>query len=342
MTWQSDLAERARAAMPAPMWEYVATGAREGVTAAEAGPAWRDVRFLPRVLHDVSSVDTTTTLLGSRVSTPVGVAPTALQRVAHPDGEVAMARGAAAAGALHVVSSNAGHRFDDLRQGAPWWLQLYLPPDREAARPVVEAAVAAGASAVVLTADTPVPGTKHRPRETDWDGIDLSWFRSNFSEPGDVRWATDLVPDDIGRLREVAGVPVVVKGVMRPDDARRCVEAGADAVWVSNHGGRQLDRTAPTCLALPAVVAEVAGDAQVYVDGGITGGLDALAAVALGADAVLVGRLAVHALAAGGAAEVAATLERVTDELVEGMRIAGCPRLDDTRGIASASSRTGR
>ncbi len=342
MTWQADLAARARAAMPAAMWEYVASGAREGVTTAEAGAAWRDVRFLPRVLHDVTSVDTTTTLLGSRVSTPVGVAPTALQRVVHPEGEIGMARGAAAAGALHVVSSNAGHLFEDLRQGGPWWLQLYLPPDREAARPVLEAAVAAGASAVVLTADTPVPGTKHKPREVDWEGVDLTWFRSNFSEPGDVRWAADLVPDDIGRLREVAGVPVVVKGVMRPDDARRCVEAGADAVWVSNHGGRQLDRTASTCQALPAVATEVGDDVQVYVDGGITGGLDALAALALGADAVFVGRLAVHALAAGGAEEVAATLDRVTDELVEGMRIGGCPRLRDTRGIAPGRPRTSR
>jgi len=321
VTWQADLAERARAAMPAPMWEYVATGAREGVTTAEAAAAWRAVRFLPRVLHDVSSVDSSTTLLGSGVSTPVGVAPTALQRAAHPGGEVAMARGAADAGALHVVSSNAGHRFEDLRHDGPWWLQAYLPPDRESARPVLEAAVAAGASAVVLTADTPVPGTKLRPREEDWDGVDLTWFRRNFSSPGDARWAADLGPDDIGRLKELAGVPVVVKGVMRPDDARRCVEAGADAVWVSNHGGRQLDRTAPTCHVLPAVAAEVAGAAQVYVDGGITGGLDVLAA--------------------GGAAEVAATLDRVTGELVEGMRIGGCPRLCDTRGIALAGPVTG-
>jgi len=342
VTWQADLAERAKAAMPGPMWEYVETGAHEGVTTAEAGAAWRAVRFLPRVLHDVSAVDTATTLLGSRVTTPVGVAPTALQRVAHPDGEIAMARGAADAGALHVVSSNAGHRFEDLDGDGPWWLQAYLPPDRESARPVLEAAVAAGASAVVLTADTPVPGTKLRPREEDWEGVDLTWFRRNFATPGDVRWAADLGPDDIGRVREAAGVPVVVKGVMRPVDARRCVEAGAAAVWVSNHGGRQLDRTASTCEALPAVAAAVAGDAEVYVDGGIAGGLDALAAVALGADAVFVGRLAVHALAAGGAGEVTATLGRVTDELVEAMRIAGCPGLPDTRGIALPRPATSR
>ncbi len=334
MSWQADLAERARAAMPTPMWHYVETGARDGVSAAEARAAWADVRFLPRVLHDVSRVDPATTVLGSSVATPVGVAPTSLQRVAHPEGEVAMARGAAEAGALHVVSCNAGHRFEVLDHGGPWWLQVYLPPDRGTALTALSAAAAAGATALVLTADTPVPGTKSRPAVEDWAGIDLSWFRANFPPGTDARWATDVVPADIDRLREATGLPVVVKGVLRPEDARRCVDAGAAAVWVSNHGGRQLDRAASTRSALPAVAAEVAGDAEVYVDGGISGGLDALAALALGADAVFVGRLALHALAAGGSAEVAATLDRVRDELVEAMRLAGCPRVGDTRGIA--------
>lgn len=334
MTWQADLAERARSAMPAPMWDYVAAGAGEGVTTAEAGVAWRDVRFLPRVLVDVTQVDTRTRLLGSPVATPVGVAPTALQRLAHPEGERAMARGAATAGALHVVSSNSGRPFSDLHAAGPWWLQAYVPPDRASLVPVLEAAGQAGATAVVVTADTPRPGQKQRPREEDWDGLDLSWFRANFAQPGDVRWAADLAPDDVAWVHEASGLPVVVKGVMRADDARRCVEAGAAAVWVSNHGGRQLDRTASTRHALPAVTAEVGADTEVYVDGGITGGLDALAALALGADAVFVGRLALHALAAGGADEVSATLGRVTEELADAMRIAGCARLGDTRGTA--------
>ncbi|WP_432479746.1 alpha-hydroxy acid oxidase [Nocardioides sp. GXQ0305] len=342
MTWQADLAERARAAMPAAMWQYVSSGAREGVTAAEAGAAWRDVRFLPRVLQDVSHVDPATDVLGHRLATPVGIAPTALLRAAHPEGEVAMARGAAAAGALHVVSSNAGHPFAALRLGGPWWLQAYVPPDRDSLGPVLEAAVAAGASAVVLTADTPVAGTKYRPREQDWEGVDLSWFRTNFAAPGETRWATDLGPRDIGWLREVSGVPVVVKGVLRADDARRCVGAGADAVWVSNHGGRQLDRTVATRDALPDVAAAVGEQVQVYVDGGVSSGLDVLAALSLGADAAFVGRLAVHALAAGGADEVAATLDRLTAELVEGMRIAGCARVSDTPGIAGPGRLQGR
>ena len=339
MSWQADIAERARAAMPAPMWQYALAGARDGVTAEEAEAAWRSVRFLPRVLHDVTHVDVSAELLGVPVATPVGIAPTSLQRAAHADGELAMARGAERAGALHVVSSNAGHRFSDLADAGPWWLQAYLPPRREDAVPVLSAAAEAGARAIVLTVDTPVPGTKHLPREEDWDAVDLSWFRCNFASPGDVRWATDLGPEDIGWLRRAVGLPVVVKGVLRPDDARRCVDAGADGIWVSNHGGRQLDRAQSTRDALPAVAAAVAGSAEVYVDGGLRSGLDALAAFALGADAVFLGRLPLLALAAGGAQTVATTLATVTEELVEAMRLAGCRSLADTRVVLAGEPR---
>ncbi|QBR91588.1 alpha-hydroxy acid oxidase [Nocardioides euryhalodurans] len=337
MTWQADLAERARAAMPEPMWDYTRTGALEGVTAAEAEAAWADVRFAPRVLRDVTDVEVSTSLLGADLATPVGVAPTAMQRVAHPDGERAMARGAAAAGALHVVSSNAGYPFAAIDVGSPWWVQAYLPPRRAELVPMLEAAVRAGARAAVLTVDTPVPGDKRVPREEDWRGIDLSWFRCNVDAPAGVRWAADVTPDDIGWLREATGLPVVVKGVLRADDARTCVEAGAAAVWVSNHGGRQLDRAVSTRYALPHVAAEVGDDVEVYVDGGIRSGLDVLAGLALGADAVFCGRLPVHALAAGGAPEVAGLLTRLTQELVDAMRLAGCPRPSDTRGIVAQS-----
>jgi 4-hydroxymandelate oxidase len=315
------------------MWAYTEAGAGEGTSAVEAVQAWRDVRFAPRVLRDVSRADTAARMLGADLGTPVGVAPTALQRAAHPHGEVAMARGAAAAGALHVVSSNAGHRFAEIDAGAPWWVQAYLPPTRDDALPMLTAAAEAGARAVVLTVDTPFPGPKELPPDTDWAEVDLSWFRCNFAVPGDVRWAADLVPDDIGWLRRALGLPVVAKGVLRPDDARVCVEAGAAAVWVSNHGGRQLDRAVSTSAALPAVVAAVADDAEVYVDGGIRSGLDALAALALGADGVFVGRLPLHALAAGGAEEVAAVLGRLTAELRDALRLAGCCRPGEAPGI---------
>jgi 4-hydroxymandelate oxidase len=339
MTWVTDLAEQARSVMPAPMWEYVETGAHEGVAAAEASSAWRDVRFEPRVLRGVGAVDTAVRLDGAQLATPIGIAPTSLQRLAHPDGERAMARGAARAGALHVVSSNAGTRFADLGAGGPWWLQVYLPPDRPAIVPVLEAAAEAGASALVLTVDTPVPGTKHRPLETDWVGLDLTWFRCNFDDPGTVRWAADLTPDDVGWLASTSGLPVVVKGVLRPDDAVTCVEAGASAVWVSNHGGRQLDRAVPTRDALPRVADALAGTAPVYVDGGVRSGLDALAALALGAELVFVGRPALHALAVGGADGVAGLLQRLTAELAESLLLGGCPTPGDARGVLACRPR---
>lgn len=340
MTWVTDLAEQSRSVMPRPMWEYVETGAGEGTTAAEAEASWGDVRFAPRVLGG-GPVDLATELLGAALRTPVGIAPTSLQRVAHPEGERAMAAGARAAGALHVVSSNAGHRFADIEAGSPWWLQAYLPPDRHSAVPVLRAAVAAGARAVVLTVDTPVPGPKPRPAEEDWAGTDLSWFRCNFDAPDDVRWADDLAPADIGWLREVAGVPVVVKGVLRPDDATACVEAGAAAVWVSNHGGRQLDRATSTRAALPRVADAVGDRVPVLVDGGIRSGLDVLAALSLGADAVLLGRPALHALAIAGADGVAGLLSRLAEETAQALLLAGCRTARDARGIADPTSPTG-
>ena len=338
MSWQADLAEQARAAMPVAMWHYTVSGAGEGVTAHEAARAWQDVRFAPRVLHDVTHVDLTTTVLDDEVSTPVAVAPTSLQRLAHPEGERAMARGAARAGALHVVSTNAGLPFADVDAGAPWWVQAYLPPTRDDVVPVLGSAGDAGARAVVLTVDTPLPGTKYLPRDEDWEGIDLSWFRCNFPVPSDTRWTADLVPDDIGWPHRTVGLPVVVKGVLRPEDALRCVEAGAAAVWVSNHGGRQLDRARSTRAALPAVAEAVAGRVQVYVDGGITSGLDVLAALALGADAVFLGRLPLQALAAGGEAGVAAALTTLSDELLEGLRLGGCRSTSDARGLLAPES----
>ena len=340
--WPAELAALAQQVVPAPMWAYLEAGAREGVTRDEAVDAWRAVRLWPRVLHGTGEPDTRGEVLGAPVRTPVGVAPTSMQRVVHPDGELAMAAGAAAAGALHVVSSNAGHRFSEIGKAARavdpdavWWLQAYLPPDREAATPVLRAAAAAGARAVALTVDTPFPGTKYEPAEEDWQGHDLSWHRANFADARAARHHRGLRPEDLAWITETCGLPTVVKGVVRADDARRCVEAGAAGVWVSNHGGRQLDRTISTATALPAVVAAVGHEAEVYVDGGVRSGLDALAALGLGARAVLVGRPPVHALAVAGARGVQALLETLTEELSEALELAGCSRLEQAQGLGA-------
>jgi 4-hydroxymandelate oxidase len=258
-----------------------------------------------------------------------------------------MARATAAAGSLMVVSSNAGTTFDELgATGVSWWVQVYLPADRTLAEPLLARAVEAGAAAVVLTVDTPVVGTKYDGAgPTVWEVTDPGLLRVNFdpsySEARAAEKATDLGPHDIGWLAETTGLPVVVKGVLRPDDARRCVQAGAAAVWVSNHGGRQLDRVLPTAQALSGVVEAVGGVSEVYVDGGLRSGLDVLTALALGARATFLGRLPLFALT-GGEADVLSKHTELADELVEALRLAGCRRPEDARGIVVQPRPNGR
>lgn len=326
-SWLDSLEERARSVLPAPVFEYVAQGARDGTTAGEAVAAWRRTRFVPRVLRDVTEVSLASSLLGTGVSLPVAVAPTTLQRAADPDGEIAMATAVADTGSLMVVSSNAGYPFADIgATGVAWWLQAYLPQDREKATPMLESAVAAGARAIVLTVDTPVVGTKYHAGTPVWEAVDTGWVRVNLGSAADEPKATDLGPADIEWLGERTGLPVVVKGVLHPDDARRCIDAGAAAVWVSNHGGRQLDRAAATADCLVAVVAAVRGT-EVYVDGGIRNGLDAWTAMTLGAHAVFVGRQPLYALAAAGAAGVEKMFHEFSAELAETMRLSGVSSL---------------
>lgn len=338
--WWDGLEEQARLHLPAPVFDYVAQGAREGVTAAAAPDSWRQWSLHPRVLHDVTDVDPSTLVLGRRTSVPFGVAPTTLQRAIHPDGELAVARAVAAVDGLMVVSSNAGTTFADLATtGVRWWVQCYLPADRSLAVPLLRRAVAAGADAVVLTVDTPVVGTKH-PTGPDgvvvWDVVDPALLRVNFdpgydAAPGSAK-ALDLGVRDIAWLTSVTGLPVVVKGVLRDDDAVRAVDAGAAAVWVSNHGGRQLDGAVATATALPAVVAAVGGRAEVYVDGGVRSGRDVVTGLALGADHVFLGRLPLWALLEGEPG-VRAMLSEMRSQTVEALRLAGTPTVPDTRTL---------
>ena len=305
-------------------------GSRAGVTAGEATAAWDRLRFLPSVMRDVTAVDTATSLLGTGTTTPLAVAPTTMQRGLHPEGELAMARAVAAAGSLMVLSSNAGSTFEDVAAtGVAWWLQMYVTAERETTLPLVRRAADAGARAVVLTVDTPVVGTKYDGRgQTVWDVAEPAWLRVNFppgygESPGDEK-ATDLGPQDVEWLAKVTGLPVVVKGVLRPQDARRCLDAGATAVWVSNHGGRQLDYAAATADCLAAVCAEVGSTAEVYVDGGVRTARHALAALALGARGVFLGRLPLYALTVGGADGVQRMFAELSGELVEALMLAGC------------------
>ena len=330
-----DLQRIATERLPPPVSEYFNQGAAEGITAAAAVAAWDRIRFRPRVLRDVSSVSTATTVLGHDLITPVSVAPTALHRAAHPMGEVATARGAAAAGALMEVSTNAGVPFERIgATGVRWWLQSYVLRDRGLTRDILQRAVAAGAAAVVLTTDTTVVGRKYNAGPSVYDVVPAEYLLANIDQ-GDrpdaaLDKADDLTPETIGWLRDVTGLPVVVKGVLRADDARIAVAAGAAAVQVSNHGGRQLDQAVATADALPEIAAAVQDSgAEIYVDGGIRSAEHVLAALALGARAVFVGRPVLWALTAGGASGdggadgVAELLRRLTDELRHVMTLAG-------------------
>lgn len=337
--WPESQEARAQSRLAPEVFEYVAQGAREGVTTAEATRAWGQVRLHPRVLRDVTSVDLAVSLLGHDLDVPWGVAPTTFQRAVHPEGELAMARACAAAGSVMVVSSNAGTPFAALGDtGVHWWLQAYLSADRTLAEPLLARAVAAGARAVVLTVDTPVVGTKYQRGETSvWESVDPGLLRVNFDprydeQPGSEK-ALDLGPHDIGWVAALTGLPVVVKGVLRPDDAVRCVQAGAAAVWVSNHGGRQLDRTASTASALPAVLDAVGDTAEVYVDGGVRTGLDVLSACALGARAVFLGRPALYALV-DGEDGVSAWHRELALQTTEALRLSGSRSIADARGLA--------
>ncbi|GAB4006540.1 alpha-hydroxy-acid oxidizing protein [Nocardioides ultimimeridianus] len=326
--WAADLRRTAEERLPAVVARYFAAGTGDEVTLEESTSAWRAVRFSSRVLRGPVTVDTRTTLFGTTYARSFGIAPTALQRAAHPRGEIAMAEAAGEAGVPHVVSSTAGHPFAEIAAvGAPWWIQAYVRADRESTLPMLESACAAGTEAVVLTVDTPVPGTKHGAADADFEGIDLSWHRVNYPEQVASgqrgSWASDLAGADIAWLQERTGLPVVVKGVLHPDDAIAARQAGAAAVWVSNHGGRQLDRAVDTATALRRIRAAAGPDLTLFADGGIRHGLDVLAAHALGADAVFAGRMPLWALAAGGGEGVLTCMNTLAGELDEGLLLAG-------------------
>ena len=337
----SELERQARGLLSPEVYDFYAGGAGRETTLRANIEAWRQVRFLPRVLRDVSAVDTSVHLaspLDLRLRTPVAVAPTAFQRLAHRDGELAAAAGAARAGALYLLSTRSSSRIEEVgavaaRAAGSWWFQVYLMRDRELTAGLVRRAAAAGAQALVLTVDTAVVGRKARvPQE---DVISDEQFLVNLGHLADLAAATpaaDVALADIGWLSDISGgLPVVVKGVLRADDAAACAAAGAAAVIVSNHGGRQLDQVVPSAAALPAVAAALPG--RVYVDGGVRTGADVLAALTLGARLVFLGRPVLWALACGGARGVQELLAGCTDELAHVMALGGVTEVGGAAGI---------
>ena len=299
---------------------YYAGGAGEQLSLGEAEQAWRALRLRPRVLRDVGTVDTGVELLGTRLTTPVLCGPTAAHGLAHADGETATARGVAEAGSLLVLSTRSSVALEDVRAPGPWWWQAYVVRDHGLTRERAARAAAAGARAVVLTGDVPYLGARHGATRLDLTGR---------PDPRDAQ-DPSIGLEAIALLAEASGgLPVLVKGVLRADDALACLDAGAAGVVVSNHGGRQLDRAAPTAQVLEEVAAAVDGRAPVLVDGGLRSGLDVLCALALGADAVLLGRPVLWALAVGGAEGVRDCVQAVTAELGHCLGLAGCASLAD-------------
>lgn len=356
-----DYERAAQARVATPTWEYQAGGANDEVTLRANRAAWDELAIRFRTMIDVSTRSTATTILGAPVSMPIFVAPTAMQKLAHPDGECGMARATAQAGTLLVVSTTATTGLSEVAAEvpeAPKWFQVYVYSGREHTEALVREAAAAGYRALVLTVDTPVLGRRERDIRSGFTlppGLEIK--NAVDAGMGAVPTATGessglmrhfrglhdpaITPRDIRWLRDVSGLPVVVKGIVRGDDARRAIDGGASAIIVSNHGGRQLDTAIATARALPEVVAAVNGAVEVYVDGGIRRGTDVLKALAMGARAVLLGRPVLWGLAMNGAAGAQHVLELLRDELDLAMALTGSPSLSDITPDLLAGARAG-
>ncbi len=341
----ADVEARARSMVRPADWDYIAGGAEDELTLDWNIAAFRRIRLRPRVLVDVSRRDLTTTLFGRRIALPLLIAPTSHQRMVHPDAEFATARAAAAHGIISVFGTGAHYAIDEIAAhggGGPLWFQLYCYASREVVTRHIRRAEQAGCEAIVVTVDG---GHYHARRERN--------LRNGWSIPADVELrnllgvglpehliASDGYPaflaavpalpptwDDIGWLRSLTRLPLLLKGIMTVEDACRAVDAGVDGLIISNHGGRQIDGTEASIEVLPAIAAAVGGRTTLLLDSGIRRGTDVLKALALGANAVLIGRPPLWGLAAGGEAGVHRVVAILRDELETAMIQLGRPTI---------------
>ncbi len=323
-------------------WDYVSGAAADELTLRWNHEAYTRLRLNPRALVDVSKLDTRVRLLGRELPFPILLAPTAYHKLFHPEGEIATAKGAHAAGATLVVSTSATTSIEDIAgaTAGPLWFQLYVQPDRGFTRELVQRAAAAKYEALVVTVDTPVLGPRYREirsRFTLPPGMERPNLKgiggggaSNRPDEKQI-YSTTLDPTltwkDIDWLRSLTPLPVILKGIINPDDAERAAQAGVAGIIVSNHGARNLDTVPATIDALPQVIAKVAGRMPVLVDGGIRRGTDILKALALGANAVLVGRPYLFGLAVEGAPGVTRVVNILRRELEMAMALSGRPTI---------------
>jgi isopentenyl diphosphate isomerase/L-lactate dehydrogenase-like FMN-dependent dehydrogenase len=360
-----DLRPLARRRLPKAVFDYVDGGAEGEVTLRENCRAFQEISFRPRHAVTFPACDLCTRVLGFDLAVPFLLAPVGYSRLINPEGEVAAARAAGLAGTAYILSTISGHRLEDVKAGSsgPVFYQLYLMGGRSAAEEVIRRAKAAGFSALVLTIDTPVAGMRERDYRNGmkelisgglWEKLPFlaqvlerpRWL-INFLRDGRLRPLPNVVIPgkgpmplvdinaalanaaitwaDLRWIRELWGGPLVVKGVLTGDDARRAVDEGAAAISVSNHGGRQLDCVPAPLRALPEVVAAVKGQAEVWMDGGIRRGTDVVKALCLGARAVLCGRAYAYGLAAAGEAGVTRAIEILGADLKRTLHLLGCP-----------------
>jgi 4-hydroxymandelate oxidase len=342
----ADYARVARGKLAKDCFDYYEGGALDEITLRENSAGWERLKLYYRVLAGVGVRDLSTTVLGQPIPMPIVIAPTAFNKLACGDGEIATARAAKACGTLFILSSLSNTSMESVFAEAvsPRWFQVYIYKDKAITLELVKRAETAGAEAIVLTVDAPGLGTRERDSRNSFrlpDGLAVenlapvgkgkipqvrgsglaAYVRENFKY--------DLGFDDLEWLCHSTRLPVVVKGVCRGDDSRRAVEYGAKALVVSNHGGRQLDTAPATCVVLPSVADAVGDTCEIYVDGGIRRGSDVLKAIALGARAVLVGRAILWGLCVAGEQGAINVLEILRRELDEAMLLCGCTRLSD-------------
>jgi len=340
--------ELAKQSVEKSAYDYIASGAEDEITLRENREAWERIVFRPRVLVDVSKVDMRTTLFGTEISMPVILAPTAMQKLVHDEGECATAKAAQAAGTIYTLSTISSCSIEEVAEASegPKWFQLYFNKDREITKDLLDRAKNSGYSAVCLTVDTPTLGR----REPD--------IRNNFAPPPHVKivnyepylnleemprevqgsalaaYASTAMDaamnwDDVAWIKSISDLPLLLKGVVTSEDAKLAVEAGVDGIIVSNHGGRQLDGAPATVEVLPEVVEAVDGAFDVLVDGGIRRGTDVLKALAIGAKAVQIGRPYVWGLAVDGERGVKRVLAMLKDEFELAMKLIGCTSVDE-------------
>lgn len=333
-----DYATLAPSKMTKVGWEYINGGAADELSMRWNRESYDRIRLKPRILVDVSQLDTRVTLFGRELAFPILLAPTAYHKLAHAEGELATARGAAAANATFILSTSATTSIEDVAAATtkPLWFQLYVQPDREFTRELVRRTEAAGYQALVVTVDSPVLGARYRETRSKFalpPGAERANLKGLKTATGSHR-ATEnsiysalldprLTWKEIEWLRSITKLPMLLKGVLNPEDAERAVGAGASGIIVSNHGGRNLDTLPATIDALPEVAEKVAGRVPVLVDGGIRRGTDVLKAIARGATATLIGRAYLFGLAVGGAEGVTRVVNILRREFEMAMALTG-------------------